>query len=154
MVVELVAAVVEKYNNKKMKTKTTKASVKPEKSEDNGNKSISQAIIDRIDEFLRQKGDKKNALTKAIGVSSGYFTSARCMGAGLGVDKIVRILQLYPELSPDWLLFGTGLMIRNASLHNIGPLMEQQKKIKEVQQDFERLKEHLTRLQEKVNAIK
>ena len=119
-----------------------------------GNKSISHAIIDRIDEFLQQKGDKKNALTKAIGVSSGYFTSARCMGAGLGVDKIVRILQLYPELSPDWLLFGNGLMIRNASLHNLDDMMAQQKKIKEVQQDLEKLQTNLTKLQEKVNAIK
>jgi hypothetical protein len=75
------------------------------------------------------------------------------MGSELGSDKIVRILQLYPELSPDWLLLGNGVMIRNASLQNLDALIEREKKLREVQQDMAKLHEYLIDLQAKVDIV-
>jgi hypothetical protein len=54
-------------------------------------------------------------ITEVIGVSRGYFSTIRNKKAEIGVDKIVKILLLYPQLSADWLLTGTGFMIKEAT---------------------------------------
>ncbi|MDR1416395.1 MAG: hypothetical protein LBJ57_03110 [Prevotellaceae bacterium] len=113
----------------------------------NDKSSISEKILDRLEEFLSKKGDTPASLVKELGVSRGYFSTARRVGTELGSDKIVRILQLYPDLSPDWLLLGNGLMIRNASLSNLNELLERDKKLREAQQNLGRIQDYLTDLQ-------
>jgi hypothetical protein len=119
---------------------------------DNKN-NISALIIGRLEEFLSKRGDKMSSLIRELEVSRSYFSTTRIIGSGVSSDKIVRILQLYPELSPDWLLLGNGLMLRNASLQNLDELLEREKKLREVQQDVAKLQEYMAALQIKVDQV-
>ncbi|MDR1225768.1 MAG: hypothetical protein LBK47_02570 [Prevotellaceae bacterium] len=120
----------------------------------NKKNNTSAKILDRLEEFLSKKGDNTVSLVKQLGVSRGYFSAARRTGSEFGSDKIVRILQLYPNLSPDWLLLGNGLMIRNATLRNLDELLEQEKKLREAQQDLLRMQDLLASLQDKIGHTK
>ncbi|MDR1182375.1 MAG: hypothetical protein LBL13_10410 [Bacteroidales bacterium] len=72
-------------------------------------------ILNRLEEFLRTVGDTLINITERINVSRGYFSTIRNKKAEIGVDKIVGILLLYPQLSGDWLLTGAGLMLKAAT---------------------------------------
>jgi transcriptional regulator with XRE-family HTH domain len=121
------------------------------------NTNTSSKILDRLEEFLSLKGETMSTLVCQLGVSRGYFSSTRRMGSELGIDKIVRILQLYPDLSADWLLLGIGLMVRNASLKNLNEhlnLIEREKKLREAKRDLVKIQELVTDLQTRMEVNK
>jgi hypothetical protein len=72
-------------------------------------------ILNRLEEFLPTTGDTLVDITGKINVSRDYFSTIRNKKAEIGVDKVVGILLLYPQLSSDWLLTGTGLMLKAAN---------------------------------------
>jgi hypothetical protein len=105
-------------------------------------------IIDRLEEFLSIRGDTLATLIKELKVSRGYFSTARRLATEIGSDKLVKILQLYPTLSADWLLTGSGFMLKDAkSLTDLASLMEQNKKMRIAQEELNKIQEHLTELQ-------
>ena len=55
---------------------------------------------------------------KKIAVSSSNF-SGKGGDSALSTDKIIHILTIYPELSPDWLLLEKGEMLRKNNAKNI-----------------------------------
>jgi len=116
------------------------------------------AILARLEEYLRTKGDTLPALTAAISVSRTYFTVARFRGAELGSDKICRILQLYPDLSADWLLTGYGMMYKGAtSLKDQGKLIAQTTVLRTAQEKLDVIQQNLHELQqqfERANQVK
>jgi hypothetical protein len=114
--------------------------------------NISAEVLDRLEEFLDKKGDAVTSLAKQVGVSYAYFSSTRRMGSELGLNKIIKILQLYPDLSPDWLLLGAGLMIRNSSLHNIDKLLERDKQLRELHKDLTKMQKQIADMQTKIGA--
>ena len=66
----------------------------------------------KILSFLEKTGTPKEDFYKKIGVAPSNFKGVG-LNSGLGGDKIVKILTLYPELSADWLLRDEGEMLRN-----------------------------------------
>jgi hypothetical protein len=79
--------------------------------------NITNDILNRLEEFLQTTGNDDTLvnITEVIGVSRGYFSTIRNKEAEVGVDKIVKILLLYPQLSADWLLTGAGFKIKDAN---------------------------------------
>lgn len=67
---------------------------------------------DRILQFIKKKGITQMDFFDQIEASASNFKGA-ARQSELGGDKIAKILTLYPELSPDWLLLGEGEMLRN-----------------------------------------
>lgn len=67
---------------------------------------------DRILIFLQKTGIKKTEFFKLTGISPSNF-KGQAMQSELGSDKIANILTIYSQLSPDWLLLGTGDMFRS-----------------------------------------
>ena len=65
----------------------------------------------KILSFLEKTGTPKEDFYKKIGVAPSNFKGIG-LNSGLGGDKIVKILTLYPELSADWLLRDEGEMLR------------------------------------------
>ena len=55
---------------------------------------------------------------KKITVASSNF-SGKGGDSALSTDKIIHILTIYPELSPDWLLLEKGEMLRKNNAKNI-----------------------------------
>lgn len=56
------------------------------------------------------------AFETACGLSSGYVTSMR---KGFGSDKLNNVLNAYPELNRDWLLYGEGEMLKSTYTQSV-----------------------------------
>lgn len=68
----------------------------------------------RLKLFLEFKGSSLAELERNIGVGSGTLSKAVKNNNSIGVDKVVRILQFYEDLSAEWLLRGKGEMLLNS----------------------------------------
>jgi predicted DNA-binding helix-hairpin-helix protein len=114
---------------------------------------ITSKILDRLEEFLSQKGDTLTSLIKELKVSRGYFSTARRLSTEIGSDKLIKILRLYPDMSADWLLTGSGFMLKEArSLTNLAVLLEQDKKMQAAQGELCKIQEHLDSLQKQIGV--
>ena len=71
-------------------------------------------IIDRIKQFIDEKGIAISAFEKSVGMSNASFGKSLKNGGAIGTDKLENILSVYPELSPSWLLTGEGEMLRSS----------------------------------------
>jgi predicted DNA-binding helix-hairpin-helix protein len=110
-------------------------------------------IIDRLEEFLSKKGDTIAALGKALKVSRGYFSTARLRSTEIGSDKLVNILQLYPDLSADWLLTGSGFMFKEAkTLTHLTALLDQSERMRVARDDLDKMQAHLASLQRQLGV--
>lgn len=70
-------------------------------------------ILDRIKQFIDYKGIAVSAFEKSIGMSNASFGKSLRSGGAIGTDKLENILNVYPELSPSWLVSGEGPMLRD-----------------------------------------
>ncbi len=65
----------------------------------------------RLLEFAEKQGIPKILFYEKISVASSNF-SGKSAVSSLSATKIAEILTIYKELSPDWLLLGSGPMLR------------------------------------------
>ena len=63
---------------------------------------------ERLIEFINSKGIAISKFEKECGMSNGYISSMR---KGLGEKKLNNVLNKYPELNREWLLYGEGEML-------------------------------------------
>lgn len=69
------------------------------------------AIKQRIVEYLDYKGIRKESFYLRTGINPTNFRGKQAQSE-LGGDKIVKVLTVFSDLSPLWLLLGEGMMIR------------------------------------------
>ena len=76
-------------------------------------------IKSRIIQFIENQSISKTDFCKKTGISYSNI-KGNAQKSELGGEQISKILESYPEISPDWLLTGSGLMLREPSilLHN------------------------------------
>lgn len=67
--------------------------------------------IERFKEYLDYRGIANYAAEKDCGLSNGLIKNALKAGSALGSDKLEKILNVYSDLSAEWLLRGNGAMI-------------------------------------------
>jgi hypothetical protein len=77
-------------------------------------KTKKMTIKEKILSYLDATGRVKSDFYKAIGATPSNFKGA-AKNSALSSDKIATILELYPDLSPDWLLNDVGEMIRGTA---------------------------------------
>ena len=114
-------------------------------------------ILNRLEEFLQTTGNDDTLIniTEVIGVSRGYFSTIRNKKAEIGVDKIVKILLLYPQLSADWLLTGTGFMIKEAtSLKEQSEILAREEALKIAVSKIDDIQEQLRQLHKQISNSK
>ena len=63
--------------------------------------------IERLVKYIEYQGDTKYKFYKKTGLSNGFLDKVK----DVGVSKLELILKSYPELSMEWLIFGTGNML-------------------------------------------
>ena len=87
----------------------------------------------RLGLFLSQQGIGVNEAGKRLS-SSGPQVSRMVKGGNFNLDMLMRVFETFPELSRDWLLLGTGPMLKGdgkarqqARLDNIYDEIEQLK---------------------------
>lgn len=64
----------------------------------------------RLMQFIKHLGMTTRTFEIKCGMSNGYIRSMR---KGLGEDKLNNVLNTFPQLSRNWLLFGEGDMLNN-----------------------------------------
>lgn len=97
----------------------------------------------RIQTYLKHKGIGINQLGR-LSDTSGAQVSNIIKGKKFGLDKIYTLLKVLPDLSPDWLLFGKGEMLRT---HYVEPNRE----LELLTQDNELLKKEIDHLSKVIN---
>lgn len=63
---------------------------------------------EKLQQYLEYKGFSKNSFYKKTGLSIGFLDS----GKSFGLDKLKMIVDNYPDLSLNWMIFGEGEMIK------------------------------------------
>ncbi|MDR2449533.1 MAG: hypothetical protein LBD52_06200 [Prevotellaceae bacterium] len=117
--------------------------------------NTTDAILERLEEFLQTTGDTLISITGIIGVSRGYFSTIRNKKAEIGVDKIVRILLLYPQISADWLLAGSGLMLKAAtSLKDQSEILVREEALKIAVSKIDDIQDQLRELHKQISKSK
>lgn len=62
--------------------------------------------------FVAYKGLSVKKFEEMCGLSNGYVNS---MKAGFGASKLLQVLNAFPELNRDWLVYGEGEMIKGST---------------------------------------
>ncbi len=77
-----------------------------------------ETTLQRLKQFIDFKDFNISSFERLVGFSNGSLASQIKNNKTVGVDKLEKILKIFPDLSSDWLLTGTGQMIKNYELHN------------------------------------
>lgn len=80
--------------------------------------SISQTIKDRVYLFCEHKSMSIKQFEESCGMSNGYISSMR---KGFGKEKLNQVLNQFPDLNRDWLLFGEGEMLKTQTIEHTIP---------------------------------
>lgn len=67
----------------------------------------------RLREFIEYKNLNINEFSRKTGFSSGALSKILKNQRSFGVDKLMNIFIIFPELRPQWLLSGKGDMLIN-----------------------------------------
>ena len=68
------------------------------------------SIKKRLDLVVKELGLSGRAFEKECGLANGSYSSIR---DGVGADKLNKILIRYPQVSADWLISGSGEMMKS-----------------------------------------
>lgn len=69
-------------------------------------------ILDRVVYFSEEMGFSLRSFSLSIGASPGYLHRLRSASSNIGGDFIEKIIKLYPELNPTWLVTGEEEMLK------------------------------------------
>ena len=83
---------------------------------------VAQKVKDRLFEFIAHLGLSNSAFEKKCGLSNGYIRNFK---GNLGTQKLEDILNTFPQLNKDWLLFGKGSMLISSENQPENPVVEQ-----------------------------
>lgn len=71
------------------------------------------SVVDRIFEYITHKNLSYNEFDKSIGAANGYIGKQIKKGGSLGSHIIEKIIYIYSDINPNWLITGNGDMILN-----------------------------------------
>jgi len=74
--------------------------------------------VDRIKLYLDYHNISLNAFDKAIQAGNGYFGKQLKRQASIGSDVLEKIVCIYPDINPIWLLTGSGEMLKTPNANN------------------------------------
>lgn len=72
-----------------------------------------KSIIENIKKFILLKNLSVSNFEFKCGIKSGLIGAASKNNGAIGSDKILKILETFPEIDANWLLLGKGEMIKN-----------------------------------------
>ena len=74
------------------------------------------SVKNRIKELIKSHGITVKAFENSIHASNGYVNS---ISKSIGLDKIEKIVEKYPNINLNWLLTGQGEMLVSAPKTNL-----------------------------------
>lgn len=81
--------------------------------------------VDRIFEYIAHKGITPYEFEKKAGIANAYLRRQQSGSGVIGSELLVRILNVYPELSIIWVLTGVGNMIIEPSIESQAEIQKQ-----------------------------
>ncbi|MCT4306062.1 S24 family peptidase [Elizabethkingia anophelis] len=84
-------------------------------------------LANRIKQFIDYKDISINKFSISVGASNSYFNKVLKDNNSIGSDRIEKILRTYPDLSPEWLLTGSGKMIKENDLYKVDKMLHKSK---------------------------
>ena len=75
--------------------------------------------IERLYQYIEYKGIKPTSFEKEIGISNGYFGKMNRRLSNVGSDIIEKIIEYCPDLNVEWLINGSGEMLKTKSKENV-----------------------------------
>lgn len=70
-------------------------------------------IFSRLKKFIDYLRVSNNEFGRSIGCSSAQMTQMLTHKKNFGIDKLLNIISIYPQLNPNWLLTGEGPMLKD-----------------------------------------
>ena len=67
-------------------------------------------VKDRLLEFLKAENISASEFSRKMGLSPAYLASMR---KSMPEEKVERLVEIFPQINRDWLLYGEGEMYRN-----------------------------------------
>ena len=82
---------------------------------------LAQGVKSRLSKFIAHLGLNNSTFEKKCGLSNGYIRNFK---GNLGTQKLEDILNAFPQLDKDWLLFGKGNMLKGSENQPQNPTEE------------------------------
>jgi hypothetical protein len=106
-------------------------------------------IFERLNMYFKHKDLSFNKVSALTGISPGLLSKGlKKPDASLGSEKIIKILEYFPDLSAEWLLREEGGMLKDESNKNVRPITEDCPLCKEKDRLVESYKEQVEQLKE------
>lgn len=95
-------------------------------------------MVERIRQLIEYYNLNTRQFEEKISASSGQIYKYLSRGGGLNSDTLAKILEIFQQISPDWLILGKGEMLRkkeqeipNINLLDMVSLDKYEKKVEE-----------------------
>src|ERR1700741_4032174 len=75
-----------------------------------------ETTLQRLKKFIDFKDFNISSFERLVSFSNGSLASQIKNNKTIGVDKLEKILKMFPDLSSEWLLTGRGEMLKNYEL--------------------------------------
>lgn len=87
-------------------------------------------MIQRLKQFIEYKGFSVRGFELHCGLNLSLIRSAERNNGSIGSDKLIKIVENFPDLDANWLLSGKGSMIHVDNLTHTEPSPKTQKNTK------------------------
>lgn len=77
------------------------------------------SIVLRLKEYIDYKKINIATFEKSVGISNASFGKPAKTGGSIGTDKLEKILSVYTDISPEWLLTGKGAMLKREEIPSV-----------------------------------
>lgn len=79
-------------------------------------KEFFDAIATRVFEFTEQEGLSNTDFANTIDIGTAIVSHLKNKRNNISLNVYAKILDSFPKLNPDWLLFGSGTMYRETNV--------------------------------------
>ena len=120
-------------------------------------------ILERLKQYIDFKGISVAAFERSIGMANASFGKSLKKQGAIGTDKLENILNIYPDISPAWLLKGEGNMILTgevsqptqepAPTYLLNMVSEKDLTIREQAEEIGELRERIRQLEQRLGKI-
>ncbi|MCK9480968.1 MAG: helix-turn-helix domain-containing protein [Bacteroidia bacterium] len=67
-----------------------------------------EAIVERISKIIDESGMDKKTISEKLDIAAATLSHISSGRNNPSLDLVIKLLTLFPNVSPDWLLFGAG----------------------------------------------